>query len=614
MNAVAVDTQSAPAARLRLWPGVAAAAVLCLMKFVVPMVAPDRVGVAFGGALAGALLIALWWLLFSRAPWLERVGALVLIAGALFALRPIVHVSIRTGYMNRWLFIFATPMLCLALVAAAVLSRGRSARFRRTSIVTAILLVFAAFTALRTDGIKGFGAQLAWRWSPTEEDRLLAQGDDPVPVVAAPSAAPSAVPSAAPAAETPAPTVAGPAAPAAPAREAEWPGFRGPRRDGVVRGVHISTDWSTSPPVEMWRRKVGPGWSSFSVDGNLVYTQEQRGQDEIVACYSLATGQPVWRHRDAARFWESNGGAGPRATPTLSGGRVYALGATGILNALDARTGAVLWTRDAASDTKTKNPGWGFTASPLVLGDLVIVATAGTMAAFDAATGNPRWIGPKRRADYSSPHLATIDGIPQVLLLSGGHATSVTPADGKVLWEHELTAGARIIQPALTAEGDVLATNGEYGAGNGIRRIALTRGPSGWTSQERWSSTGLKPNFNDFVVHEGHAYGFDGSILASLDLADGTRKWKGGRYGNGQLVLLPEQDLLLVLSEEGELALVRATPDQHAELARFKAIEGKTWNHPVLVRHVLLVRNGEEMAAFRLAPAESRDLVGSASQ
>ena len=360
--------------------------------------------------------------------------------------------------------------------------------------------------------------------------------------------------------------------------------------------MRIETDWSASPPVELWRRPIGPGWSSFAVRGDLLYTQEQRGDDEVVACYNATTGEPVWTHRDAARFLESNAGAGPRATPTLSDGRVYTFGATGILNALDAGNGAVVWSRNAASDTGAEVPDWGFSSSPLVVDDVVIVAAAGQLVAYDLATGNPRWFGPAGGGSYSSPHLVTIDGVAQVLLLSGAGATSVAPADGKLLWEHPWR-GFPIVQPALTADGDVLiAASGE----SGTRRIAVAHGPGGWTVEERWTSNGLKPYFNDFVVHKGHAFGFDGSILACIDLEDGKRKWKGGRYGNGQLVLLPDQDLLLVLSEEGELALVRATPDQFTELARFPAIEGKTWNHPVLVGDVLLVRNGEEMAAFRL--------------
>jgi hypothetical protein len=186
-----------------------------------------------------------------------------------------------------------------------------------------------------------------------------------------------------------------------------------------------------------------------------------------------------------------------------------------------------------------------------------------------------------------------------VLLLSGEGVRGFAPADGTMLWRHEWK-GYPIVQPALTAEGDVLVAANES---SGTRRLAVARGESGWTATERWTSNGLKPYFNDFVVHEGHAYGFDGRMLSCIDLADGQRKWKGGRYGHGQLVLLPDQDVLLVLSEEGELALVSATTDGFRELARRPAIEGKTWNHPVLAGDTLLVRNAEEMAAFRLARA-----------
>jgi hypothetical protein len=240
-----------------------------------------------------------------------------------------------------------------------------------------------------------------------------------------------------------------------------------------------------------------------------------------------------------------------------------------------------------------------------VVDDLVVVATAGALAAYDLATGEPRWLGPAGGWGYSSPHRATIDGVAQIVLMNGKGAIGVAPIDGALLWEHAWPGDA-IVQPGLTADGDVLlgtATGMGSDAGIGMRRIAVAHGPGGWTTEERWTSKGLKPYFNDFVVHDGHAFGFDGGILAAIDLADGERTWKGGRYGHGQLVLLSEQDLLLVLSEQGELALVAATPDRFTELARFPAIEGKTWNHPVLLGELLLVRNGEEMAAFRLSPA-----------
>jgi outer membrane protein assembly factor BamB len=309
------------------------------------------------------------------------------------------------------------------------------------------------------------------------------------------------------------------------------------------------------------------------------------------------------------RFWESNAGAGPRATPTLHEDRLYTFGATGILNALEASTGEMVWSRDVASDIARKVPDWGFASSPLVVGDVVIVAASGTLAAYELTSGTRRWVGRRQLGSYSSPHLATVDGVQQVLLLSGSGAAGFAPANGAVLWEYEWqTGGATIVQPAVTPDGDVLINGTAMTGGVGIRRVAIAQRPGGWHVEERWTSTGLKPYFNDFVVHKGHAFGFDGSILACIDLEDGTRKWKGGRYGNGQLVLLRDQDLLLIVSEDGELALVGATPDGFRELARFTALEGKTWNHPAVVRDLLLVRNGQEMVAFRL-PVES---IGSA--
>ena len=610
---MSIKNADEPASRkpLRLWPGVVAIALQWLSRFGVKAIVPGFQGFARGmmGALLFTLVIVVWWAFFSRAPRSERWGAIVLMILALGGTWLMKHESMGP----LWLLGYAAPVLCLAFVAWAVASRRLTEGLRRATMVATILLACGAWTLFRTEGINGdHVATFGWRWAASPEERLLAQaGDTPslpsppaAPVVseerpAAPSGAkPAASPTSSPVAGASKDPATRAAPPATMEMRAEWPGFRGPRRDGIVRGVRIKTDWSGSPPVQLWRRQVGPGWSSFAVSGDLLYTQEQRGNNEVVACYRATTGQPVWTHRDAARFFESNGGAGPRATPTLRNGRVYTFGATGILNALNASNGAVVWSRNAAADTGTEVPTWGFASSPLAVDDVVIVAAAGQLIAYDFTTGSMRWLGPAGGGGYSSPHLLTIDGVEQILLMSEAGATCVALADGKRLWEHPWPGNA-IVQPALTADGDVLISSQD----SGTRRIAVAHGPGGWTVETRWTSNGLKPYFNDFVLHKGHAFGFDGRILACINLEDGKRKWKGGRYGNGQLVLLPDQDLLLVLSEEGELALVSATPDQFTELARFQAIEGKTWNHPVLVGDLLLVRNGQEMAAFRLSLA-----------
>lgn len=585
-----------PRKPLRLWPGVVFVALQCLLWFVIPRLVSEEFAMySLLGAVICALAVLLWWLLFSRAPWLERIGAIVLIVLVIVVTRRLVHPSIAGGMMGMMLPVFSVPFLCLALVASAAVGRRLARGPRRALMAAAIVLACGAFTLIRTGGITGdANSDLHFRWTRTPEERLLAQAGDEQTT----SASAAAVTSNAPSASS--------ANPAAAETSSAWPGFRGPNRDGVARAVRIDTDWSTKPPVALWRQPIGPGWSSFAVNGNFIYTQEQRGNDELVSCYNLTTGKPVWKHRDAARFWESNAGAGPRGTPTLSGDRVYTLGATGIVNALDARNGSVFWSHNAASDTKTKLPAWGFASSPLVVGDVVIVATAGALVAYDAVSGNQRWLGPTtNRGGYSSPHLATIGGVTQVLMVNGEGAISVNPADGKVLWKYGWE-GDSIVQPAVTADGDVLLGSGSgLGSEIGVRRLAVANGSDGWKAAERWTSIGLKPYFNDFVVHKDLAFGFDGGSLACIDLKNGERKWKGGSYGHGQIVLLPDQDLLLALSEAGDVALIKATPDQFTEVARFKAIEGKTWNHPVVVGDVLLVRNDQEMAAFRMSPAKS---------
>jgi outer membrane protein assembly factor BamB len=572
--------------RIPLWPVVAI--VLLVASYVIPMLVPEAFLFGLLGGLVGALLVAVWWLLFSRAPWLERLLSVLLMAMALAATKPFLHVSIATAGQGNLFYIFAIPLLALGLAVWAIAARRLEGGARWASMIATLLLASAIWTLLRTGGVTGDGqSDFAWRWSPTPEDRLLAQaGSEPAPLHAAPAKAESPSEDAPPA---PAPTAAetaepnpSPAAPAeaetpempiparapeivessppvpdlaAPRTEADWPGFRGPARDGVIPGLQIETDWTKSPPVELWRRPIGPGWSSFAVAGDFLYTQEQRGDEEIVASYDGRTGEPVWMHSDPVRFYESNGGAGPRGTPSLSGGRLYAFGATGILNALDARDGSVLWSRNVASDSDMEVPGWGFASSPLVVDGVVIVAAGGKLVAYDLGTGEPRWFGPKGGGGYSSPHLVTIDGVEQVLLQNAMGAISLDPVEGMLLWEHAWP-GFRIVQPTAIADGDLLISSSDAMGGIATRRITVAREAGRWNAAERWTSKGLKPYFNDMVVHQGHAFGFDGRILSCIDLADGTRKWKGGRFGHGQLVLLRDQGLLLVLSEVGVVGLV----------------------------------------------------------
>ena len=556
--------------------------LLTASRFVVPGFESTFEGyrVAFFGGLLGPLVLTLWWIFWSRAPRVDRWGVPLAGVATLAISWQLNHSSL--GLL--WGLGQGLPALALLLVVWVLLTH-RFAPRRRWQVLIAILVLFSgAWALLRMDGLNGaHQAQYRWRWTPTQEAQLLA--DEAVRTTERTAIS-----------KTEIATVESPVISTTEAA-VTWPGFRDPRRDGIVHGTRLATDWSTHPPTELWRRPVGPGWSSFAVWGDLLYTQEQRGEEELVSAYDLRTGEPVWRHHDPVRFYESISGAGPRATPTLGEERLFTLGATGILNALDPTDGTLLWSRDAASEAEASLPWWGFSSSPLLVGDRVVVTIGGQLVAYDRATGDHQWSGPEGGGDtYSSPHGLQLDGIDQILLLSGAGAMAVSPDDGIVLWENSWK-GQPLVQPALTPEGDVLTSSGE---GRGLRRLTVGLGSDGWTVDERWTSSRFKPNFNDFVVHRGHLYGFDGALLACLDLADGERRWKGGRYGQGQLLLLADQDLLLVLSEQGDLILVEAKPEGFTELARSPAIQGKTWNHPVLAGDVLLVRNGQEMAAFRL--------------
>ena len=380
----------------------------------------------------------------------------------------------------------------------------------------------------------------------------------------------------------------------------DWPQFRGAGRDGVVWGVKLSRDWKSRPPRELWRHPVGQAWSSFAVVGNRVYTQEQRDQIEVVSCWDLPTGEPLWAHRDGDRFNEAMGGPGPRATPTFDASRIYALGANGRLNCLDAATGRSLWENppNVLEATSGLNLEWAMSGSPLVVEGRVIVIPGGAkggVAAFDAETGELSWASGSRPASYAAPRLVEINGRQILLCFGGDGLTAYKIEDGQELWHVPWTNGPKVnaALPAVVSPGRLFISSG-YSTGCALLEI----GSEETLPSITWRSRQMNCKFNDPVVRDGFVYGLDEGILVCLDLETGRRRWKRGRYGYGQLLLVGE--LILVQAERGQVALVEATPTRFRELGKFTALRSKTWNHPVLVGNRLLVRNGGEMACFEL--------------
>lgn len=383
----------------------------------------------------------------------------------------------------------------------------------------------------------------------------------------------------------------------------DWPGFRGANRDGRVLETRIATDWTASSLTELWRIPVGPGWSSFAAVGNRLVTQEQRGESEVVVCYDLENGGLIWRHVDASRFSEIVSGAGPRSTPTYANGRIYTLGGRALLNCLDAATGQPIWQRDLMSEIDAKLPTWGFSSSPLVVDDRVILYANGAddhgVVAYDAATGARNWHVATRGTNYSSAQPCMFGGRTLVLLAGSRQLNAIDPVDGTVQWEysHEGERSMAIVQPQQIDETSVIVPFGDSG---GLARLSVELMDGAWEIDEVWTSRDMKPSFNDFVHHEGYLYGFDQNLFCCLDAETGERCWKRGRYGFGQVILFAEQGLLLVASEQGELVLLEADPDSYSELASLEAIGGKTWNHPVVVRNRLVIRNGSEAVCYAL--------------
>lgn len=508
----------------------------------------------------------------------QRLFAFVMILGSMFVGGAIGHPATGT---------FATAMMGLPIVLTLSLAwlwmtRRRVATIELAGIGAACVAVFGMIALLRWDGMDGRQrALMSWRWTPSPEEQFLQQTSQPA--------------------------VAGTVGQTVLEETADdWSSFRGGSREGEVRGVALG-DWSQGIPKEVWRRRVGPAWSSIIAIGDYLFTQEQRDKREAVVCYEAATGKEVWVHSpedSADRFEDSLSGTGPRATPTFHAGRLYTYGAKGHLDCLDAMTGKSFWTKSLFAITGAAVPQWGAATSPTIVDDKVLVFVGGkqgnSLLALDRQNGEQLWQAGGGPTSYSTPQVMTIAGVRQIVMHDDAGLRGLQVEDGKLLWDHPSpNAGSfqPMLQPHLLGN-DHLLVNWD----SGLLYLKLNKTDGKWNAEPQWASNRMKPSFNEFFIHKGYIYGLDDGILACVDVEKGQRVWKRGRYGFGQMLLLPEIDELLVLSEQGDVIRVAADPKEHREIARFKAVEGKTWNHPLLARGRLVVRNSEEMACFDITP------------
>jgi outer membrane protein assembly factor BamB len=413
----------------------------------------------------------------------------------------------------------------------------------------------------------------------------------------APSATTTASPSPSPSVSpSPGQTVEAPA----PSRN-YWTNFRGPKRDGKYDEASVATNWPASGLPVLWKQPVGVGHASFAIADGKAYTIEQRRNQEVVAAYDINNGRELWTQKWNAEYTDSTGD-GPRSTPTWDQGRIYALGATGELRCLDANSGAVIWGKNILTDNQAKNLSWAQAASPLIVDDKVVVLPGGTggksVVAYNKMNGAPVWKSLDDPQAYVSPMLVELAGRRQIVVVSSYRVTGLAPENGKLLWSHpwNTDGGINVSQPIVVDRNRFFISSG-YGKGAAL--VEVKGSGDSLTASTIWENKNMKNKFNSSVLHNGYVYGLDEGILVCLDVNTGERKWKDGRYGYGQIILAGNH--LIVTSAEGEVALVKASPDQYTELARFPALKGQTWNYPAIAGGRLLVRNSNEMAAYDIS-------------
>lgn len=566
---------------LRTWPALVLIVIVVMTRYGPGLVeggASDFWIIGVFGPMLGSALVAVWWLAASRATAKERIVGLLGLGGSL-ALTMVLVEPAMGGPARNFLTI---PMGMLGFAAGAVVL-GRKRPFVRTGLALGLACAGFGFSILlRNQGMTGdYTFDFRWRWSKPPEALMLSGRSQP---------------SATGTNSLDLDRIRGALA------NPEWPGFRGADRAGRARGPRLSTNWLAQAPRCLWRIQVGPAWSSFAVAGPLMFTQEQRGPVETVVCYEAESGREVWTRSVEGRLDDPMGGPGPRATPTLAGDGLFVTAATGTVLRLNPITGETVWRQSLTDLGGRAVPMWGFSASPLVAGSLVVVYAGGSgdkgLLGLDAATGAVRWSAAAGADSYSSPQLNRMAGEDLVLMLTNEGLDLRDPMTGTARLIHAWKSMAyRALQPTVF-DGDIVLLPTPMNAGT--RALRVTRSNDQFSAEVLWTSRLMKPDFTDFVIHDGHGYGIDGGVLTCVNLRTGERKWRDGRYGKGQVVLQVDSRVLLVAAETGQVAMVLADAEAYVEAGSFKALEGKTWNHPVVVGDRLYVRNAQEAACYQL--------------
>jgi outer membrane protein assembly factor BamB len=387
---------------------------------------------------------------------------------------------------------------------------------------------------------------------------------------------------------------------------ARFTDFLGDSRNGVVPGPRLLIEPDQFSPREVWRRPVGGGYAGFVIASGLAVTIEQRQDAEVVVAMDLSSGVDRWTRSYPGHFKESMGGNGPRATPTISDNEVFALGADGLLVALDLASGQEKWRTNILQDAEAENLTWGMSGAPLVSGDKVIVNSGGTngaaLIAYHRDSGEIIWKAGQHKAGYSSPVLATIGDKEQVMIFDAAGVAGHCLQSGQELWRFPFSTfdGINVGQPLLLPDNQVFVSAG-YNSGAAL--IQIQQMDDQWTAKSVWRNKRMKCKMSSAIYRDGYLYGLDDGILACLDALSGQRMWKAGRYGHGQMLL--RDNILIVMAESGDVVFVETNPEEHRELARLPVLPGrKTWNAPALADELLLVRNHFEAVLLEL-PVET---------